>query len=146
METRSHLYPVHAMLGGATTRGMRLSSSYNLLPIDVPIDVDMDYADVCGLKGKRMSRIIFGTLFLSKADDPLSLLDAVLQTGCNAFDCAAIYGDGECERLLGHWLRERKIEREDVVLITKGGCHGQDKLWAADLEPESVERHLVSCC
>ena len=24
--------------------------------------------------------------------------------GCNAFDCAAIYGAGKCEEVLGNWL------------------------------------------
>jgi len=89
-----------------------------------------------------MSRIIFGTLFLSKSDDPCALLDAVRQTGCNAFDCAAVYGGGECERLMGLWLRERAVVRDEVVLITKGGCHGQDKLWAADLDPANVRNDL----
>ena len=32
---------------------------------------------------------------------------------------------------MGRWLRARKIARSDVVIISKGGCEGQDKLWAA---------------
>ena len=116
-------------------RSTAAGSSYDaLLPLDVPVNVEMEFAPVLGLNGKLMSRIIFGTLFLSKADDPCALLDAVRQTGCNAYDCAAVYGGGECERLMGLWLLERKIPRDKVVLITKGGCHGQEKLWSADLD------------
>mgnify|MGYP001295503376 CR=1 FL=1 len=32
---------------------------------------------------------------------------------------------------MGRWLRTRNIPRADVVIISKGGCEGQDKLWAA---------------
>jgi len=121
------------------------------LPIVCPqydnshIGSKMDYAEIAGLDRKRVSRIVFGTLFLHTTDDPCALLDAVIQTGCNAFDCAAIYGgDHVCERLLGNWLSQRSISREDIVLFSKGGCHGQDKLWAADLCIEAVKRDLTA--
>jgi aryl-alcohol dehydrogenase-like predicted oxidoreductase len=40
-------------------------------------------------------------------------------------------GGGKCEERMGRWLRARKIARSDVVIISKGGCEGQNKLWAA---------------
>jgi len=92
-----------------------------------------------------VSRLIYGTLFLGNLpeSEAMALLDAVWMSGCNAFDCAAIYGGGQCERRLGDWLRSRGIKRELVVLISKGGCHGQDKLWSASLaEHELLEADL----
>ena len=32
---------------------------------------------------------------------------------------------------MGKWLRSRQIPRHELVLISKGGCEGQDKLWCA---------------
>ena len=57
---------------------------------------------------------------------------------------AAIYGDGRCESVLGEWLQKRRIPREKVVIITKGGCHGQEKLWSANLDPGHLRRSLRS--
>ena len=53
-------------------------------------------------------------------------------SGCNTFDVAAIYGGGECECVLGNWISSRQINRDELVVITKGGCEGQDKLWKAN--------------
>ena len=89
---------------------------------------------------KEASRLIYGTLFLHSLpseEEVYALLDSVWATGCNAFDCAAIYGGGICEERMGRWLRSRHLcsgkAREEMVLITKGGCEGQDKLWAATI-------------
>ena len=91
---------------------------------------------------KEVSRLIYGTLFLHTLpteEDVHSLLDSVWATGCNAFDCAAIYGGGLCEERMGRWIRSRQLcegpSREELVLITKGGCEGQVRRraypWAA---------------
>lgn len=48
-----------------------------------------------------------------------TLLDTALEGGSNAFDTAAVYGNGASETWLGRWIRERRI-RERVILITKG--------------------------
>eukprot|EP00041_Stephanoeca_diplocostata_P007068 m.97566 g.97566 ORF g.97566 m.97566 type:complete len:344 (-) comp16710_c0_seq3:400-1431(-) len=103
----------------------------------------MDYGKIKGLE-KRISRIVFGTLFLHNAEDPKALLDAVWSTGCNAFDCAAVYGNGRCEELLGEWLRSCGHPRDEIVVITKGGCHGQEKLWSANISPSEIRRDLTN--
>jgi|TARA_B100000524_G_C23552501_1_gene335332 aryl-alcohol dehydrogenase-like predicted oxidoreductase len=85
------------------------------------------YGRIPGVE-KPVSRVIYGTLFLHLAgDEPATfkLLDDIWATGCNTFDCAGIYGGGACEDLLGRWMESRRIGREEVVIISKGGCEGQ---------------------
>jgi aryl-alcohol dehydrogenase-like predicted oxidoreductase len=92
---------------------------------------------------KEASRIIYGTLFLHllpTEEEVHKLLDSVWATGCNTFDCAAIYGGGLCEERMGRWLMARQLctgrAREDLVLITKGGCETQEKLWACTISDQ----------
>ena len=49
------------------------------------------------------------------------LLDEVFDAGINAFDHAWQYGDGQCERAFGNWLKDRGV-RNEVVIVDKG-CH-----------------------
>jgi len=39
--------------------------------------------------------------------------------GINTFDTADVYSDGDSERILGKALKEYKIPREKVVIMTK---------------------------
>jgi aryl-alcohol dehydrogenase-like predicted oxidoreductase len=80
----------------------------------------------------------------AERDAGFALLDAVYTLGCRAFDTAHHYGDGEAERVLGAWLRERGV-RDEVVILGKG-AHPRDgrrrvtpEDIAADLD-ESLER------
>ncbi|HMJ10051.1 MAG TPA: aldo/keto reductase [Polyangiaceae bacterium] len=50
----------------------------------------------------------------------LTLLDAAYEAGCTSFDTARVYGNGLAERILGHWIRTRRL-RDRVVIIGKGG-------------------------
>lgn len=67
------------------------------------------------------SRIFFGT-----ANPPVStdeetaydLLDSVLESGINAFDCARSYG--KAEEVLGKWIESRQC-RDKVIILTKCG-------------------------
>jgi aryl-alcohol dehydrogenase-like predicted oxidoreductase len=71
--------------------------------------------------GKPISRLVQGTVMIRSADDEKSfaLLDGVYALGCNTFDTAHAYGNGDCETMLGRWVRERGI-RDQVVIIGKG--------------------------
>lgn len=71
-------------------------------------------------------RIVFGTAALSKAEDPMGMLDAAFEKGVRRFDLARTYGMGESERIFGEWLTTRNIDRRDIDLITKGGI-GMDR-------------------
>jgi aryl-alcohol dehydrogenase-like predicted oxidoreductase len=69
----------------------------------------------------QLTRIVYGTAALFTYPDPLVVLDAAYDAGITAFDCAAIYGLGMCETIVGHWMKVRNLARERVVLISKGG-------------------------
>eukprot|EP01060_Flectonema_neradi_P001340 TRINITY_DN10792_c0_g1_i2.p1 TRINITY_DN10792_c0_g1~~TRINITY_DN10792_c0_g1_i2.p1 ORF type:complete len:354 (+),score=63.87 TRINITY_DN10792_c0_g1_i2:72-1133(+) len=90
---------------------------------------------------KQSSRIVFGCLFLHNTDNPYDLLDEAWKRGVNTFDCAAIYGGGQCEVILGNWIAERG-HQDSAIIITKGGCGGQDSLWAPKLDEASVRKDL----
>jgi aryl-alcohol dehydrogenase-like predicted oxidoreductase len=66
-------------------------------------------------------RLVLGTADLR--DEALSsrLLDQFYDAGGRAIDVANVYGDGESERVVGKWLRTRRV-RDDVILYGKG-CH-----------------------
>ncbi len=49
-----------------------------------------------------------------------ALLDAALEAGCNAVDTALVYGNGHSERLVGSWIRSRRV-RDAVLIVGKGG-------------------------
>eukprot|EP00756_Hemistasia_phaeocysticola_P000881 Hpha_TRINITY_DN10639_c0_g1::TRINITY_DN10639_c0_g1_i1::g.156767::m.156767 len=91
-----------------------------------------------------VSRLVFGCLFLHNTPDPFRLLDVAWESGINCFDCAAIYGGGRCEEILGEWLRMYPGREEEAVVITKGGCAGQDELWRAKLAGDEVRADLQS--
>jgi len=98
--------------------------------------------------GKRapVSRLVFGTLRLHETARPLELLDEAWRLGIRAFDTARVYGDGECERVLGEWVRSRAatgaIALDDLTVITKGGCGAASAFWRPDLDPDALRREL----
>ena len=68
-----------------------------------------------------VSRIFFGTAIppVSTGEDrALELLDSVLESGVNVFDCARSYG--QAERTLGRWAESRGV-RDRVVFLSKCG-------------------------
>ena len=68
-----------------------------------------------------VSRIFFGTAIppISTGEDrSLDLLDSVLKTGINAFDCARSYG--LAENMLGKWM-ETRSNRDRVLILSKCG-------------------------
>jgi len=86
----------------------------------------MKYSKIKGLD-KEISKLVFGTatpkLFAAvaenatKADEDAAfeLLDEMYESGINAFDCAAHYG----EEIMGRWM-EKRGNRDKCVIITKG--------------------------
>lgn len=87
----------------------------------------MQYGTIPGVT-KRVARLIQGTVMIasSKLDYSFGLLDDILALGGNTFDAAHVYGNGDNERTLGRWLEARGV-REQVVVITKGAHHNQDR-------------------
>jgi aryl-alcohol dehydrogenase-like predicted oxidoreductase len=87
----------------------------------------MQYGHVPGID-KSISRLVQGTVMVSskELDKSFALLDAVFQSGCNTFDTAHVYGNGDNERTVGRWIHERGI-REQVVVIGKGAHPNIDR-------------------
>jgi aryl-alcohol dehydrogenase-like predicted oxidoreductase len=87
----------------------------------------MEYGQIEGVN-KPISRLVQGTLMTSseRLEEGFALLDAVFAEGCTTFDTAHVYGNGDNERTVGRWIRERGI-RDKVVLIGKGAHHNADR-------------------
>jgi len=87
----------------------------------------MQYGQIAGLE-KPVSRLALGTMIIhtERLDESFTLLDAALELGYNALDCAHVYGGGASERAVGQWLTARG-NREQVVLLSKGCHHNADR-------------------
>ena len=88
---------------------------------------DMRYGTLPGLE-KPVSRLVQGTVMVNSAEEARSfrLLDEVFALGCTAFDTAHVYGNGDNERTVGRWVRERGL-RDRVVIVAKGAHHNADR-------------------
>jgi len=77
---------------------------------------------------KPASRIVMGTMIINATnyEPSAALLDHAMSVGINTFDSAQGYCGGNSERALGQWMQERG-NREQVVIITKGAHHNQDR-------------------
>ncbi len=87
-----------------------------------------------------------GTLHHLQARWPLrrnarafALLDAALEGGSTAFDTASAYGGGMVDRILGGWIRTRRLEGK-VLVIGKGGH--PDGAWRSRLASQCLESDL----
>ena len=70
---------------------------------------------------KPVSRLVLGVDNQTTMPHAAAIFDAFFESGGNAFDTAHIYGGGKCEQMLGHWMKNRGV-REQVVVVAKG-CH-----------------------
>ncbi|KAF8898192.1 Aldo keto reductase [Mucidula mucida] len=52
-------------------------------------------------------------------DEGAKHIKAAYDAGINAFDTADVYSNGESERILGKAIREYKLPREEIVVLTK---------------------------
>lgn len=93
----------------------------------------MPYAHIDGV-GKPISRLVMGCDNQMTLSHASAMFDAFFEVGGTTFDTAYIYGGGRCEGLLGHWVENRGV-REDVVIIAKG-AH------TPHCDPESIPRQL----
>lgn len=73
---------------------------------------------------KKVSRLILGSPFFSPPNKQFaySMLDEFVRLGGTTLETAHSYGDGDCERMIGRWLVDRRL-RDQIVVITKGGHH-----------------------
>lgn len=68
---------------------------------------------------KEMSLAALGLIQFSAFSAAAIVLDAFFEAGGNLVDTAFGYGGGTQDRLLGEWIRSRRI-REEIVVIGKG--------------------------
>jgi len=76
-----------------------------------------------GSSGTIVSTFALGTMtFGTEADEATShaLLDAFVAAGGNLVDTADVYSAGVSEEIIGRWLTAHPVEREQVVIATKG--------------------------
>ena len=87
----------------------------------------MEYAKVKGID-KRVSRLVQGTIMLTEREPErgFELLDAAWEAGYTAFDTAALYGGGTCERVFGAWMEARGV-RQQAFVIGKSCHHNGDR-------------------
>ncbi len=86
-----------------------------------PLHIDaskMAYDQVDGVD-KPVSRLVMGCDNQPSAAHAAVMFDDFYEAGGNTFDTAHIYGGGAMERFLGHWIANRGL-RQDVVVIGKG--------------------------
>lgn len=78
----------------------------------------MKYGRVGGVE-KPVSRLVMGVDNQTFWPHAAVMFDDFFERGGNCFDSAYIYGGGQCEKILGDWVRKRGV-REQVVLLDKG--------------------------
>lgn len=82
-----------------------------------------------GRAGLKVSTICLGTMqFGWTADEPTAyaVMDKALELGCNFLDTADIYSrwhpgnpGGVSEEIIGRWLKNRAVSRQQLILATK---------------------------
>ena len=69
------------------------------------------------------------------------IMDRYVSYGGNCFDSARLYQGGECDRIIGRWLKSRK-KRQEIVVVTKG-CHPDPKnLYQSRLSEQEIVSDL----
>jgi predicted dehydrogenase/aryl-alcohol dehydrogenase-like predicted oxidoreductase len=79
---------------------------------------NMKYGEIAGVD-KKISRLVMGVDHPKTVPYAAVLFDDFIERGGNCFDTAYIYGGGIAEKVLGHYIKNRGI-RKDVVILDKG--------------------------
>jgi len=78
----------------------------------------MKYGSIAGVE-KPISRLVMGVDNQKSWPHASVMFDDFFEHGGTCFDTGYIYASGACEKMLGHWVKNRGI-REQVVLLDKG--------------------------
>lgn len=90
-----------------------------------------------GRTGLKLSTICLGTMqFGWSSDEPTSqaIMTKAVEMGCNFFDTADVYSrwaannpGGVSEQIIGNWLKQGVVPRQDIIIATKvRGIMGND--------------------
>ncbi|EIN04987.1 aryl-alcohol dehydrogenase [Punctularia strigosozonata HHB-11173 SS5] len=81
-----------------------------------------------GKSGLKVSKIILGCMSYGSADwmswvlpesEAIQHIKLAYDAGINAFDTANVYSNGESEIILGKAIKELKLPRDEIVVMTK---------------------------
>lgn len=72
-------------------------------------------------------------------EEGLAVMQKALDLGITHFDCAALYGFGRNEELVGSFL---KPHRESVVLVSKCGMRGENGARTIDASPAKLKEDI----
>lgn len=93
----------------------------------------------------RLPKLVFGAGNLNdynKKDVYFALLDAFYAAGGRCIDTARYYGGGISEKVIGEWLRLRRVPRDEIILVTKGGFPELHDMHASRLTKPLIEQDL----
>jgi aryl-alcohol dehydrogenase-like predicted oxidoreductase/choline dehydrogenase-like flavoprotein len=115
--------PTHTLLALAVRLGDRLAESFEQRGISLSSQLELrePMRPVTLAKSQKTTQLGFGCSYLlgpgvDRAKS-LRLLEAAYDAGIRHFDTARLYGQGECEALLGEFLRRKP----DATVTTKFG-------------------------
>ncbi len=103
-------------------------------PLEVKPRSTMQYGELRSVR-KRASRLVLGVDNQVTMPHAAVMFDDFFERGGTVFDTAYVYGGGTCEKMLGHWVRNRDV-REEVVILDKGGV-------TPFCDPENVTAQLL---
>ena len=100
-------------------------------------------------ENERLSTIVLGMMQISEMskDEVEALVEAALSIGINTFDLADIYGDGQCEVLLGKVLKRRPDLRDQMWIQSKCGIRkdGFTYFDFSNTHPKSIMDKSIFC-
>lgn len=97
----------------------------------------LNYSEL-GQTGLHVSDAGLGMYRMSNQNpDHVNAIRRALLFGINLIDTSSNYMDGDAERLVGEALRVNNIDREKVVIVTKGGYLPKDQATAEQMKAKS---------
>ncbi len=93
--------------------------------------------------GKKSSKILLGTAYFGDGiseKESFELMDRFVSLGGCHIDTARLYADGESEKIVGKWLKERGSD--DVFLSTKGAFPKKDTPHIPRLSREEIRSDI----
>lgn len=115
----------------STFSKLSLRTSLTIFHLEFPYEMatssKMEYTRL-GKSGLKVSKVIFGGMSIGSSDwqewvldeeAALPLIKHAYDVGLNTFDTADVYSNGRSEEIIGKALKQYKIPRHRVVLLSK---------------------------
>ncbi len=101
----------------------------------------MKYIDFCD---ESLSQTVLGTYgFCERIDDntAFDIMNLYIENGGNVIDTARSYADGQAERLVGKFIKEKGI-RDKVFISTKCSFPHKEDMHISRLTPQEIEADI----